>query len=237
MDFGKAFTFFYEDQQWVTKMVIGALIMLLSPFLLMVPLLLVYGYEVAITRNVIKGVEKPLPAWEDWAGFFKDGAYLFLAKLVYALPLLLLMCVSLSVFVLPAFSGGSEDLAAALAGTAFIIWLLLSCLLVLLGLAFAVISPIINVQYVRTNDLSACFRFGEIWGMVRDNFGDLAMIVLGIILANLVVSVVASVSVITICGPIVLGLAGPVWVRMVSGHLTGQLARKLDGKAAEMGLG
>lgn len=237
MDLGKAFTFFYEDQQWLTKIAIGSLIVLLSPFLLMVPLLLLYGYEIAITRNVIKGVEHPLPAWEDWAGFFKDGAYLFLAKLVYALPLLLLMCISFGVFILPAFSGGSEDLAAALAGTAFIIWLLLSCLLVLLGLAFAIISPIINIQYVRSNDLSTCFRFGEIWGMVRDNFGDLAMIVLGIILANLIISVVASVSVITICGPFILGLAGPVWTRMISGHLTGQLARKLDGKAPAMELG
>ena len=83
---------------------------------------------------------------------------------------------------------------------------------------------------------SACFRFGEMWSLLRANFGHVGMIVLGFILANLMVSVVAGISVITICGPFVLGFAGTVWVRMVSGHLTGQLAGRLDEKTAEMGL-
>lgn len=234
MDIGRSLTFFTEDQQWTTKMIIGALIVLLSPFLLLIPLLLLYGYEIAITRNVLHGIEKPLPDWEDWGQFLRDGLNIVVVKLVYTAPLWLLFCIGMGVSVLPALGADNQDLAAGLGGLAAITWIFLSCVLFIFGLVYVLLSPVINLQYVRTNDLAACFRFGEVWGLLRENLNDVFMIGLGNGLANLVVSVVSAVSIVTICGPFIVGLAGPVWVRMVSGELVGQLAYKLDGKASGM---
>ena len=234
MDIGNAFTYFTEDPQWTTKMIIGGLIVLLSPFLLFLPMLLLLGYEVAITRNVLRGAERPLPDWEDWGQFLRDGLNVAVAKLVYSAPLWLLFCMGMGVSVLPALSANNQDVAAALGGIAGLTWILLSCVLILLGLAYALFSPVINLQYVRTGELAACFRFAEVWALLRENLNDVFMAGVGVILANMISSLVISISVVTICGPFILSLAGPVWIRIVSGQLVGQIAYKLNGKAAPM---
>ena len=62
MDIGKSFTFVFEDNDWIVKILIAAAILLLGVFfswLLLIPLilavLLLSGYGVEITRLVIRG--------------------------------------------------------------------------------------------------------------------------------------------------------------------------------------
>ncbi len=231
MDFGKAFTYFYEDENWLKKIGIGSVVMLLSAFL-GIPAILFYGYELGIIRNVAKGKEKPLPDWDDWGGLFMDGLMITVAHLVYALPIILLVCIGMSAFILPAMAGGNEDAAAALAGVSTLIYMFFLCLAMLLGLAVGLLGPAIKIQYLRHGSLGACLRFGEVFGIARENMGDMVMYMLGILGAGLIFAILLPLSIITICGPIILYLAGPVWQITVSGHLTGQIARKIDGKEA-----
>ena len=51
MDFGKAYTYITEDEDWIVKIVIAAAILLFSGFLLFIPAIALYGYQVAIMRN------------------------------------------------------------------------------------------------------------------------------------------------------------------------------------------
>lgn len=229
MDVAKAFTFVTEDEQWVGKLGIGALIALASMFIIPIPLLA--GYQVGVTRNVMKGVKRPLPEWEDFGQLFIDGLSIMVAQIVYTLPFWLIICIAFaSTIGLSGLGEVSEDLLAA----GFLAtWGLVACLMFVFAVAWFFISPAIVIQYVRTNELGACFRFSAVLGIARDNLGDILIVALAALGASLALNMVAGViSFIPCVGWIVspiLVFGGMPWLRMMMGHLYGQIAA---GKAA-----
>lgn len=226
MDFGKAFTFFTQDPNWISKFAIGALIVLISPFLLGIPFVLLVGYQLAQTRLVMEGETNRLPTWDNLGTLFMDGLNVAVALLVYSSPALLLFCIGFAATLLPVLGSGSDEIAGALVGLGFGIWALLLCLILILSLALAFVTPALNVQYVRHGTLGSLFRFGEVLQLTRDNLGDIVLAWLALIVANLVLQLVIGVSAITICGPFILGLVGPIWFLAATGHLYGQIAAK-----------
>ena len=226
MDFGKAFTYMIEDPDWTMKMVIGALIVLITPFLLGIPFLLLLGYQVAITRQVMEDEVNPLPSWDDIGRLFIDGLNMVIALLVYSLPAWVLLCVGFAAIFLPALSGGDEEMAGALAGIGIGIYAIMFCLFILVALVLAFITPALNIQYARTGQLGSLFRFAEIVEMTRENLAEVLLSVVALIGANLVLQLIVFISFITICGPFILGLVGPVWILAATGHLYGQIGAK-----------
>lgn len=225
VDIAKAFTFFSQDEGWISKFAIGGLIVLLSPLLLGIPIILLVGYQLAQTRLVMEGQTNRLPAWDNLGQLFMDGLNLTIALLVYSSPAILLFCIGFGFTLLPAFSG-SEEVAGALAGIGLGVWFLMMCLVLLVSLALAFVTPALNVQYVRYGTLGSLFRFGEVLQLARDNLGDIVLAWLALLVANFALQLIISVSVITICGPIILGLVTPVWYMAATGHLYGQIATK-----------
>jgi hypothetical protein len=225
MDFGRAFTFFKDDDRWTTKIGIGAGIMFFS-FFLGIPAILLLGYQIAVTRRVREGKELPLPEWDDWGKLFMDGLYLVIAIFVYTLPLWILFCIGFGITFLPILGGNNQDLVGALGTATILTWGIMACLgfLVLIGLA--VMIPGIYIQYIRTNEFASVFKVGEVFGIVKDNIADILMSIVASIGANLLISVVSSVISITICGPFILALVAPVWLNISLGHLYGQIAAK-----------
>ncbi len=231
MDVAKAFTYVMEDERWINKLLIAVIITFIS--FLFFPIFFLIGYAVAITRNVRKGVEKPLPEWDDWGKLFMDGLYVFMAQIVYTLPFWLLMCVS--VFVAVGAGGladsGSGDIAAALLGTT---GLIVGCLAFFFAIALFFISPAIIVQYVLKDDFGACFRFGEVIGIARDSISDILVVFLATFGLSMAFGVVSSVlSIIPCIGwliAVVLGLAIGPYTTAVTGHLYGQIAAKVGGE-------
>jgi hypothetical protein len=232
MDVAKAFTFVTEDEGWVRKLGIGAVVMLLS--FLLVPIPLLTGYLVAVTRNVMNGVQRPLPEWDDLGGLFRDGLAVLIPQLVYTLPFWLLACIAFFATIgLSGLSDVSEDMAAAGFLATFG---LIGCLGVIVFIALMFISPAIVIQYVRTNEMAATFRFGELIGIVRNNIGDILIALLATFGASLVLSLVAGVLGVVPClgqiAALILSIvAGPYFLAL-SGHLYGQIAAKSAGKAA-----
>lgn len=226
MDFGRAFTFVKDDERWMTKVGIGALIALLSPILLGIPALLLIGYQLAVTRQVMAGKDLPLPEWDDWGKLFMDGLYLFIAIFVYTLPLWILFCIGFGVTFLPALGGGNDDITTALGGVAVLTWAVMGCLFIILIIGLTVVIPGLYIQYIRTNEFGSLFRIGEVFGIVRDNIADILLAMVAAIGANLVLQTVASLLSWTICIPLVLWFAGPVWINISIGHLYGQIAAK-----------
>ncbi|RMD47916.1 MAG: DUF4013 domain-containing protein, partial [Candidatus Thermofonsia bacterium] len=178
MDVAKAFTYITEDQNWLIKVGIATAVMLASTFLLFIPLPLLIGYQLGVTRRVMAGAENPLPEWDDLGTLFMDGLSVLVARLVYAMPFILLLCVGIGVSLLPALGGNNEDAVNALAGVTAVTWVILSCFFFILALALLFITPAINIQYVRTNSLAACLRFGEVFGIARRHLGDILIVML-----------------------------------------------------------
>ena len=232
MDLTKAFTYVFEDKEWMMKMLIGGLLSIVSFFI--IPIFILGGYSLKIMRNVKKGVDQPLPEWDEWGDLLKDGFSVALIQFVYTLPILIIMCIAFATTGgLASFEDLSDEaLGAAMAGTFGIV----GCLFLIYFIAMIFITPAIRIQYVKHNDLSAGFRFSEIIAIIRENIMDILLItgvMMGVGFAFALVNTVLAV--IPCIGQIisfVLSIAFGPYFGMVNGHMMGQLAHKVETNAA-----
>jgi hypothetical protein len=235
MDIGKSFSYPFEDKQWVSKMGLGAVISL-------VPILnfAMTGYMIGIVRNLMNDAQEPLPTWDDLGKKFMDGLMLVLAGLVYALPIIILSCLPLTVLSVPAILSGNSDmrdLSEALAGIGGVLFAGVACLFVLYGLVLSVIFPAIYVNYAKEGTFASCFKLREVFNLIGKNAGAF-FTAWGIsLVAGLVVGLVASV-VTTVLGlipcvgwivSIVITLGIGVYMSMIYSHLFGQFGRQAFG--------
>lgn len=167
MNVGKSFSFVFDDKQWVSKLGLGALVTL-------IPILNFAwsGYMVGIIRNVMNGASEPLPTWDDLGKKFMDGLLLTAAGFVYALPIILVICLLLSFMIVPAVLAGDSDfqgLANAVAGLGTVLFILLSCVFIVYVLALSVVYPAILVIFAREGTFASCFNFREVFSLIGKN--------------------------------------------------------------------
>lgn len=178
MDFGKAFTYPFQDPDWAKKIIIPGLVMLI-PILGQIVLL---GWMLDITRRVIRQDPNPLPELE-FGKNLSDGFKGFVISLVYAIPAIIF---SLPPAILNAMVGsGSSDLESM--GPVMII-VMICCygLLTLYSLLLAVIAPAAMGNFVAHENMSAGFRFAEVFGLVRSAVGPYLLVLVGAMLSGLI---------------------------------------------------
>ncbi len=235
MDVGKAINFVFEDEQWVSKLLLGAVITLIPIF----GQLALMGYVIAVTRNVKSGAERPLPTWDNLGEYFVEGLMFWIASLIYALPLLVIIIPIAVIWILPALGSNNDELVTVLAGMATVVSVGLGCLGTLYAILLALLMPVLQIRYADTGELAACLRFGEIFRFLFDNIGSIIIAQLIVWVAGLAVSgavsgVIGVLSIIPICGWIVgavLSLAlfpAGVWLMYFSAHLYGQIANQAE---------
>ena len=232
MEIGKSFSYPFEDKQWVSKLGLGAVISL-------VPILnfAMTGYMIGIVRNLMNGVQEPLPNWDDFGKKFMDGLMLVLAGLVYALPVIILSCLPLSFLSIPAILSGNQDtqgLAEALAGIGGVAFAGLSCLFVIYGLVLSVIFPAIYVLYAREGTFASCFKLREVFDIIGKNAGafftawGMSLVAgLGVgLVAGIVSSVLGLIPCIGWIASIVISLGVGVYIATIYSHLFGQFGQQ-----------
>ena len=204
MDFGKAFSFVFEDEDWIKKIVVGGLISLIP----VIGAFLVLGWGVEVIKRVIRDDAEILPDWSDFGGYLARGFMVFLVAFVYMLPVILLqVCSSL-----PFLYESADD---TLITIFTIVTVCFGCLTTLYSIAAYLFLPAAIANYADTDDISAAFKLGEIFKMVRDNIGTYAMVLLGGIVAGLVASLGTIACVIGV-------LFTSVYSFAINGHLWGQ---------------
>ena len=237
MDIGKSFSYPFEDKQWLTKLGLGAVISL-------VPILnfAMTGYMIQIVRNLMDGELEPLPNWDDLGKKFMDGLMLVLAGLVYALPVIVLSCLPLSIITIPAIiaSGNSDmqDIANTISGAGGVLLAGMTCLFVVYGLVLSVIFPAIYVNYAKEGTFASCFKLREVFNLIGKNAGAF-FTAWGIsLVAGLVVGLVAAFAN-TVLGlipcfgwivSIVISLGIGVYLSVIYAHLFGQFGRQAFGQ-------
>jgi hypothetical protein len=180
MDIGKAFSFVFEDEEWVSKVLIGGLIFLIP----LIGQFAVIGYSLKVAQNVIQGNPRPLPTWSEFGDHLMRGLYAFVIQLVYALPAVILAGV-FACTIISASAAASQRSEQAGAG----IGLLGTCLIpliVILGLVSALLSYPAIGRYLATNSLSEAFKFSEVIASVRANLAPWLMLLVVVILAGFV---------------------------------------------------
>ena len=221
MDIGSAFTFMFDDQDWIKKIAIGGGITLaaviLSPILIGLVLILpLSGYMLETLKNVRDGRPIPLPEWSDFGNLFSKGLMIFVIGLVYNLPALLVSCLSAGVNIAaPNLDSDMAEMMVVVAGC-------LSCVQVILSLLGNALLPAAIIRYAQYETLGSAFQFGEIFSFVSKNIGDYIIV----ILLGWVASLIAVFGIILcVIGVVFTGF----WSILVAANLYGQLARKAAG--------
>jgi hypothetical protein len=225
MDIGKAFSFVFEDEEWFTKILLGALITLIPIF----GQFALFGYGIAIIRNVKAGVPRPLPEWSNLGDLFIDGFKFWVATLIYAIPFIIFLCPIMLVWVLPALGAENEDLAAMLAGISGIVSVALGCLAALYGIVLSLLTPVVQIRYAETGEIAPCLAVGEVFRLLFDNLGS--------VLVTVVLGWVAGTVVMSVAGTLTLGLLvlpGSVWLKALSSHMYGQISRQMGAAPVEI---
>jgi hypothetical protein len=212
MDFGKAFTFVFEDEDWIKKIGIGGLLVLIP----IIGLFVVMGWGLEVTKRIIRGDAEVLPDWSDFGGYLTRGFLMFLVAFVFTLPVTIVNICTTSVPFL--FENGDETMASIAA----VVSICFGCFSFLYSLAAYLVLPAAYGRYAATDELGEAFKLGEIFKMVRDNFGTYALVLLGGIVASLVASIGTIACVIGVLFTIVYSLA-------VNGHLWGQAYKESAG--------
>ncbi len=221
MDFSRAMRSFTDEtdpDRWI-KILIGGVITLLS--VLILPAALVLGYQVEAMRRAGEGDDR-LPAWDDWGGLFIKGLIAFVIQLVYALPVLLLVCCML------AGLGSTGALDSRNAGQQLsqgmsLFVTCLTCLMVPLALLASIVAPAATYRYIERGDIGSAFSLGAVFGLIRARLGQYLVAWL---LAAVVLPLVASALSSILCG-----LPLP-WLSFLTGVMGYNLFGQVLGRSA-----
>lgn len=220
MDIGSAFTFVFDDEDWIKKVAIGGGITLLSailtPIIIGLALWLpIGGYILQTIKNVRDGQAKPLPEWTDIGGLFSKGLMVFVIALIYNIPSVLLWCASFGISL--AAPNLDSDVAQALS----FVTICVGCLQVIVGIVAYALLPAALIRYAQFDSLGSAFQFREIFSFISANIGDYIIAVLLSWVAGLV-----AVFGLILC---IVGVFFTVfWSYLVTANLIGQLARKAE---------
>lgn len=207
MDIGKAFSYPFEDAEWVKKLLFGALFALIP----IAGLIILTGYSVQLIRNVHRGDSQPLPAWDNIGEKFVDGIKVVVVALVYLLPAIVVVCCT-SIF--GAVLSAQENSNVALGGA--IISLLGNCIYYLLLLVFYLLIPGIYVQFARTGDIAASLRIGDVVKVAQRNMGPYLITFLMVIVGGIITNIGVIACIIGV-------FPAFVYATFMTSHVTGQL--------------
>jgi hypothetical protein len=216
MDIGQSFTYIFDDEKWLNKMLIGGILL----FVPIVGLFIVVGYMLQTLKNVNQSHANPLPEWDDFGTYLTEGFKFSLAYFVYYIPALLIFgCMFISIFALILFAEQSAtgDVPMALLALTFC-GQFLYLLALLIPFAFL---PAALIRYAETGQMKAVFNLRQIWPLMKADMGSYFMVLLITFGAT---SVLGGLGV-------VLCLVGVVftqwWSYLIVAHLTGQYMRQI----------
>ena len=172
MDFSLSFSFPFQDEGWVKKIVLTAVISLIP----IIGQLALIGWLVELTRRVIRGDDEPLPDWADFGGILVLGLKMFAIGFVYAIPLMF-MTIPMAIF----DALVDSDSAVALYT---IVTLCFSCFALIYGLALAFFIPAAVGELAATDNLGAAINPTNIIAHVRAAPSAYLLAFLGTIVAG-----------------------------------------------------
>lgn len=221
MDFVRALSFPFDDDEWLKKLGIAVLVQ----FIPIVGQMILQGWSFQISQRVKRGDPEALPGWDEFGEFLRQGFSITLANLIYQIPTLIFICLASFAWVLPAASSGS-DVEGLFTGLGVAATACLSCIILLYALAAAVVFFGGYVRYVDDPQLSVFFQFGENLALVREHVGDFGMAVLYILLAGVIVSAATAIT----AG--IGALVSTPFIMYFMGHILGQLSGRVRGSYA-----
>lgn len=195
IDLGRALKYPFSGPNAVSKNLMGGVLAIFAPLLL--PILLLLGYQLRIIRDVLDGRDDELPTWDDPGGDILNGVLVFLGTLIYYLPAFILTGAG-AVLALAALDGfnlariifeGAEmqldrgKLALALLlFTGALVWMALTAPVVMTGVA----------RFAETGEFGALLDLPESFRSAWQNRGSAAMLMLYLFLVAVMAHLIAA---------------------------------------------
>ncbi len=215
MELGRAFTYAFEDKEWISKLGMTTLMMLLAsiPIVGLLAMCALLGYMTDIVHNVRNGHPRPLPKWTNYQQKIRRGAYVFLATFIYNLPVMFI-----TVFL---YSFGGAISRSQFGGFAYVV--IMACALLLLfvytSIAYSLLAIAI-IRYSEKGDSGIFYRFDKLFNVLQNNASLTARWVAYSITANIIFSFL--ILVLGIGWIVIMALGYPV-----QGYLMGQYGRMI----------
>jgi hypothetical protein len=219
MDIGRSFTFITEDKEWWQKILLGGLLSLIP----IVGQFYAVGYAIQVLKATIEGREIPLPGVTDEFGDkLLKGLLASLIVLIYMLPVIVIGSISGGGAAILSESSADPDVAGMIAA----IWSsCFGCVSLVLAILIGLFIPFAWGRYAESGEFGAAFKFGEIFGQVKDNLGPTFIVLLLSAAAGIASAIVGSI----LCG-IGLIFTG-FYAQLVTAFLYGSLYRQAKAKA------
>lgn len=218
MEFDKAFSFITEDEDWLKKVGIGALLLLV-----VIGGFAVLGWGIEIARRVANKEEKQLPDWDNIGEFFVTGLKACLVGVIWSIPIgIIAACVFTPLALL---SETGEDWVT---GVAIFANACFGLIAFVYGLVVGLISIPMGVQVGEGKSIGEVVNPASSFRLFRANIG-------GYIIAALVGGIIASL--LSSLGVIVCVVGtyfGGAFGTAVYAHLIGQAHGKATENLANM---
>jgi hypothetical protein len=160
MDYGSILS---DALGYVKDAVVGKwmqwLLLFIATILLCIPLM---GYTVRVFRG-----DNPAPEVTDWTLLVIDGIKYLIISLIYAIPTLILVFVTMGSAIIALASGNPEVLVSGIEG--MILGIMLTVIVAIICCLFGMIGVI---RFARTGSVGAAFNFPEI----RETIGKIGWI-------------------------------------------------------------
>ena len=210
MNYSRAFSYVFEDKNWLSKVLIAGLISLIpivGQFYLM-------GWMIEIVRRTKAGRTDILPT-THFTYFLTLGLKMFVVCLIYSIPVIILSCI-IGLLNSSIESTDSHTITIIFTGMGC----LGSILTFIIEIAVALLGTYGTIKLAETDQIKDCLDFRDAFETIKNNISTFIIVELLMVVASLISSAGVIVCFIGILFTVPYGTA-------VTGHLAGQLWNNL----------
>jgi len=195
INLNEIFSFPFKDADSRKNFLIGCLVSLAVFIIPLLPLFVLYGYAIRIVKQIMNNESPHMVSWDDWGGMFKDGAKIFGIRIIYSIPILLLMIpFFITMIGMPILmSNASSSQVDSFMPIFMLIVFGTICLLIPISLPLAVIIPGAEMYVVEKDEFAAGFRIREWWPIFRANLSGFIAALAVFYLATMALSFVTQI--------------------------------------------
>ncbi len=205
MNYSRAFSYVFEDKNWLSKILIAGLISLIP----IVGQIYLFGWMIEIIRRVKAGRSDILPT-THFSYFLTLGLKMFVVSLIYSIPVIIISGI-LQLLTSSASNADESIFTIFFAGLGCIGGILS----LVLNIAVALLGTYGAIKLAETDQIKACLDFNDAFQCIKNNIGAFIIVELLAIVAGLIEAAGA-----IICVGIIFTI--PYGVAIV-GNLCGQL--------------
>lgn len=177
-DIGHYLNYPFENGEAQKNFIIGSLLTMAGFVIPLLPFFIIYGYLAQIMQKTLAGEKPSMPAWDNWEKLFKDGLRLYGVRMVFSIPIIILVFGLIIIYLGGVFFILAQDRPSSVLIAALIaVFFGIICLMIPLGIITSVLAYPAGAHAVAKQSFMAGFSFGEWWPILRNNLGGFLLII------------------------------------------------------------